>query len=160
MAYNDYIMALITFKGISQNSSISKSLTDEEFESIAREYYTKPDFDLVEKQLKSIASGKTKMNVVYDFYFKEVMSKCVGTRASWSIWDGIHNKEIMEYFAGKVADNKKVFPDSMSLAKKIETAFRLCGIRYCVKLPNFPLKMASEIVKKYNVNGNYYDYSC
>ena len=70
MAYNDYIMALITFKGISQNSSISKSLTDEEFESIAREYYTKPDFDLVEKQLKSIASGKTKMNVIYDFYFK------------------------------------------------------------------------------------------
>ena len=84
----------------------------------------------------------------------------MGTRASWSIWDGIHNREIMEYFAGKVDSNKKVFPDTQSLAKKIETAFRLCGIRYCVKLPNFPLKTASEIVAKYNVNGNYYDYSC
>jgi hypothetical protein len=153
-------MAKITFKGITQNSSISKTLTDEEFASIKEEYYKKPDFELVKSQLKSIFNGGVKMNHIYDYYFKEVMSKCVGTRASWSIWDGIHNREIMEYFAGKVDSNKKVFPDSMSLAKKIETAFRLCGIRYCVKLPNFPLKVASEIIKKYNVNGNYYDYSC
>lgn len=151
---------LIDFKGIRQNSSISKPLTDEEFESIAREYYEKPDFALVERQLRSIHQGKTRMNYVYDWYFKEVMSKCVGTRASWSIWDGIHNRQIMEYFAGKVDANKTVFPDTMTLAEKIEVAFRLCGIRYCVKLPNFPLKVASGIVKKYNVNGNYYDYSC
>jgi hypothetical protein len=38
-------MALITFKGISQNSSISKPLTDEEFESIGREYYAEPTDD-------------------------------------------------------------------------------------------------------------------
>ena len=153
-------MSKITFKGITQNSSISKHITDEEFASIEKEYYKKPDFELVKSQLKSIFNGGVKMNHIYDYYFKEVMSKCVGTRASWSICDGIHNREIMEYFAGKVDSNKKVFPDSMSLAKKIETAFRLCGIRYCVKLPNFPLKVASEIIKKYNVNGNYYDYSC
>lgn len=153
-------MAKITFKGITQNSSISKSLTDKEFASIKKEYYKKPDFELVKSQLKSIFNGGVKMNYIYDYYFKEIMSKCIGTRASWSIWDGIHNREIMEYFAGKVDSNKKVFPDSMSLAKKIETAFRLCGIRYCVKLPNFPLKVASEIIKKYNINGNYYDYSC
>lgn len=153
-------MSKITFKGITQNSSISKHITDEEFASIEKEYYKKPDFELVKSQLKSIFNGGVKMNHIYDYYFKEVMSKCVGTRASWSIWDGIHNREIMEYFAGKVDSNKKVFPDSMSLAKKIETAFRLCGIRYCVKLPNFPLKVASETIKKYNVNGNYYDYSC
>ena len=48
----------------------------------------------------------------------------------------------------------------MTLTKKIATAFRLCGIRYCVKVPNFPLKVAAETVAKWNVNGNYYDYSC
>ena len=153
-------MASITFKGITQNSSISKPLSDEEFESIAREYYAKPDIELVRGQMKSLHSGGVRMNLVYDYYFKEVMSKAIGTRASWSIWDGIHNREIMEYFNGKVSENKKVFPDSDSLAHKIETAFRLCGIRYCVKLPNFPLKVATETISKYNVNGNYYDYSC
>ena len=153
-------MATITFKGITQNSSISKSLTDEEFASIAEEYYTKPDKALVDAQLQSIAKGGAKMNYVQDYYLKEVMSKCVGTRASWSIWDGIRNREIMEYFNGKVASNKKVFPDKMTLAQKIATAFRLCGIRYCVKVPNFPLKAASHIIAKYNVNDRYYDYSC
>ena len=153
-------MALITFKGISQNSSISKPLTDEEFLSIGQEYFKKPDKALVDAQLQSIANGGVRMNHVQDYYLKEVMSKAVGTRASWSIWDGIRNREIMEYFAGKVANNKKVFPDTMSLAEKIATAFRLCGIRYCVKVPNFPIKVASHIISKYNVNGNYYDYSC
>lgn len=153
-------MALITFKGISQNSSISKPLTDDEFLSIGQEYFQKPDKALVEKQLRSIAEGGVKMNYVQDYYLKEVMSKAVGTRASWSIWDGIRNREIMEYFNGKVANNKKVFPDSMTLAQKIATAFRLCGIRYCVKVPNFPIKVASHIITKYNVNDRYYDYSC
>lgn len=153
-------MALIDFKGIKQNSSIEKKITDEEFASIAEEYYAKPDMVLVESQLRSIHSGKTTMNHVYDYYIKEVMSKSIGTRASWSIYDGIHNRQIMEYFAGKVDANKKVFPDTVSLAKKIETAFRLCGIRYCVKLPNFPLKHVKSILQKYNVNENYYDFSC
>lgn len=153
-------MSAITFKGITQNSSISKPLTDEEFASIERDYYTKPDKMLVERQMQTIAQGGTKMNYVQDYYLKEVMSKAIGTRASWSIWDGIRNREIMEYFNGKIQNNKKVFPDKMTLAQKIATAFRLCGIRYCVKVPNFPLKVASETVSKWNVNGNYYDYSC
>lgn len=153
-------MALITFKGISQNSSISKPLTDEEFQSIEREYFRKPDKALVDAQLQSIANGGVRMNHIQDYYLKEVMSKAVGTRASWSIWDGIRNREIMEYFNGKVANNKKVFPDTMTLPEKIATAFRLCGIRYCVKVPNFPIKVASHIIAKYNVNDRYYDYSC
>ena len=44
-------MAKITYKGITQNSSIEKKLTDEEFKQIAIDYYRKPDFSLVEKQL-------------------------------------------------------------------------------------------------------------
>lgn len=153
-------MATITFKGITQNSSISRALTTQEFLSIKQDYYKKPDIGLVIDQFVAISKGGSRMNHVQDYYLKEVMSKAIGTRASWSIWDGIRNKEIMEYFAGKVNDNKNVYPDTMTLAEKIATAFRLCGIRYCVKVPNFPMKVASKIISKYNVNGNYYDYSC
>ena len=153
-------MALIDFKGIKQNSSIEKHLSDEEFLSISEEYYRKPPLEDVKKQLRKIAEGGTRINLVYDYFIKEVMSKSIGTRASWSIWDGLHNRQIMEYFAGKVDKNKKVFPDTMSLAEKIETAFRLCGIRYCVKLPNYPIKSVDAILNKYNVNGNWYDFSC
>ena len=153
-------MALIDYKGIQQNSSIEKPLTDEEFLSLSVDYYRKPDIELVKRKLKTIANGGTRMNHVYDYFIKEVMSKSIGTRASWSIYDGLHNRQIMEYFNGKVDKNKKVFPDTMSLIEKIETAFRICGIRYCVKLPNYPLKSVYAILDKYNVNGNWYDFSC
>ena len=70
-------MAKITYKGIAQNSSIEKKLSDEEFKQIAIDYYRKPDFSVVKKQLKSIANGGTRMNMVYEYYLKEVMSKAI-----------------------------------------------------------------------------------
>ena len=82
-------MAKIIYKGITQNSSIEKKLTDEEFKRIDIDYYKKPDFSLVEKQLKSITNGGTRMNMIYEYYLKEVMSKVIGAGASWSIYDGL-----------------------------------------------------------------------
>lgn len=158
---NDRIkMALITYKGIKQNSSIERTLTDEEFKQIAEEYYKKPDFSEVQEQLMKVAAGGTTINKIVRYYLREVMSKAIGPGASWSIYDGLHYKPIMEYFAGKVDVNDKVFPKSLSLAKNIETAFRLCGIRYCVNLPNYPISSVDYILKKYNTNGKYYDFSC
>lgn len=153
-------MAKITYKGITQNSSIEKKLSDEEFRQIAIDYYKKPDFSLVEKQLKSIANGGTRMNMIYEYYLKEIMSKAIGAGASWSIYDGLQSKEVMEYFAGKCERSPKFYPPENKLADNIATAFRLCGIRYCVKLPNYPMSSANLILQKYNVNNNYYDYSC
>lgn len=48
----------------------------------------------------------------------------------------------------------------MSLAKKVETCFRLCGFKTASKPSNFPIKVVDMILRQYNVNGNYYDYSC
>ena len=48
----------------------------------------------------------------------------------------------------------------MSLGKKIETAFRLCGFKTASKPSNFPLKTVDQILAEYNVNDNYYDFSC
>lgn len=70
-------MAKIAYKGITQNSSIEKKLTDEKFKRIAIDYYRKPDFSLVKKQLKSITNGGTCMNMIYEYYLKEVMSKAI-----------------------------------------------------------------------------------
>lgn len=153
-------MAKITYKGITQNSSIEKKLSDEEFRQIAIDYYRKPDFSLVENQLKSIANGGTRMNMIYEYYLKEVMSKAIGAGASWSIYDGLQSKEVMEYFAGKCERSHKFYPPEKSLVENIATAFRLCGIRYCVKLPNYPISSVDSILKKYNTNNNYYDFSC
>lgn len=42
-------MAKITYKGITQNSSIEHKLTDKEFKQIAIDFYKKPDFIEVKK---------------------------------------------------------------------------------------------------------------
>ena len=153
-------MSKIAYKGITQNSSIEKKLSDEEFKQIAIDYYRKPDFSVVKKQLKSIANGGTRMNMIYEYYLKEVMSKAIGAGASWSIYDGLQSKEVMEYFAGKCERSPKFYPPENSLAENFAIAFRLCGIRYCVKLPNYPMSSVDSILKKYNINNNYYDFSC
>ena len=79
---------------------------------------------------------------------------------NWTIEEALNYKPLMEFFAGKCAENKKVFPDNKSLEQNIETAFRLCGFKTASKPSNFPFKTADEILQQYNVNGNYYDFSC
>lgn len=100
------------------------------------------------------------MNHISNYFLKEVISKAIGAGASWSIDDGIRNREVMEYFAGEIDVNDKVFPKSKPFVENLETAFRLCGIRYCVKLPNYPMRNVDFLLRKYNLNNRYYDYSC
>ena len=45
---------------------------------------------------------------------------------NWTIEEALNYKPLIEFFAGKCDSNKKVYPDTLSLGKKIETAFRLC----------------------------------
>lgn len=79
---------------------------------------------------------------------------------NWTIEEALNYKPLVEFYAGKADKNKKVFPDSMPLSKKVETCFRLCGFKTASKPSNFPIKTVDEILQQYNVNGKYYDYAC
>lgn len=150
----------IVYDGKTYNTTIHKDLTDEEFASIKRGYYTKPDFEDVKKQFLKIDNDGVKTNYITNYYFKELIAKVKIHYNNWTIEQALNYKPIMEFFAGKVDVNKKVFPDTMPLYKKIETAFRLCGFKVASKPSVFPYKTANEIIQKYNVNNNYYDFSC
>lgn len=150
----------IHYLGKTYNTTIHKDLTDEEYEQVVREYYTKPDFDLVKKQFKTIANGGTKVNHITNYYVKDLMAKVKVHYNNWTIEEALAYKPLIEFFAGKAENNKKVFPDSYSLCKKIETAFRLCGFKTASKPSNFPMKAADGILEAYNVNDRYFDFSC
>lgn len=157
---NDKQLYPIEYLGKTYNTTIHKDLTDEEFEEVRKEYYQKPDFQDVIKQFKTIDKGGVKSNHITNYYVKDLMAKVKVHFNNWTIEEALNHKPLIEFFAGKVNDNKKVYPDTMSLCKKIETAFRLCGFKTASKPSNFPLKTVDEILKNYNVNGNYYDFSC
>lgn len=115
---------------------------------------------MVKKQFKTIAKGGTKVNHITNYYVKDLMAKVKVHYNNWTIEEALQYKPLIEFFAGKVANNKKVFPDSYSLCKKIETAFRLCGFKTASKPSNFPMKAIDNLLDEYNINGKYFDFSC
>lgn len=50
----------INYLGKTYNTTIHKDLTDEEFEQVRKEYYTKPDFKEVQDQFLKLQSGGMK----------------------------------------------------------------------------------------------------
>ena len=151
----------ITYLGRKFVTSISKPLTDEEYKEAVDYIMQVPDFKDVEKELKALYNGKTKISNITGYYFLHLMYEARNGQDAWSIKEALSYKPIMEYFNGKCAVNEKVFPKSQPLGERFKTAFRLCGIRCARKLPQFPIKTIDELLSLYTKEGdNYYDFSC
>ena len=151
---------IIEYLGKTYKTDIHADLTDEQYEEIVRDYYTKPDFSLVEKQLKKLNNGGVMMNHVTNYYFKDLMAKVKMYYNNWSLEEVLQYKPLVEWYIGKTLDNDKVYPKDKSLCYNFETATRLCSFRVGGKVSQFPKKAADSILEAYNVNGVYYDYSC
>ena len=150
----------ISYKGKTLQTNLYKEITDKEYQDILNEYYEKPTIEDLKKQFISISKGGVKNNLITNYYVKDLMAKTQIYFNKWSIEDVLNYKPLVEFFMGKADSNKKVFPDTMSNCKKLETAFRLCGKGVASKPANFPIKTVDEILNNYNVNNNYYDFSC
>ena len=153
-------MTKIEYKGKTLETTLYKEISEIEYEEIKKEYYQKPNLENVKEQFLTLSNGGVKNNLVTNYYVKDLMAKTRIYFNKWSIEEVLEYKPLIEFFMGKSASNKKVYPDSMSLCEKLETAFRLCGKGVASKPANFPIKTVDEVLKRYNVNNNYYDFSC
>ena len=150
----------INYLGKTYNTTIHKDLTDDEYEAVVDGIRALPPLEEVEAQMKAFSEGGSRLDRIYAYFFKATAYKVRLIYNNWSIDEALEHKPLMEFFAGKVADNKKVYPDTMPLHKKIETAFRLCGFRTCSKPSNFPLKAIDDLLAAYcPEGGTYLDYS-
>lgn len=149
----------ITYKGITQNSSIDCVLTEEEVQQFKDLFYSKPSLEEVDKELKSIHKGSSQMSKIYYYYLNDIAAKCIGPGASWSIEEGLVYKPIVEYLVAKGRTSPKCFGD-LTTASQVRSIIRLGGLRYCTQLPRFPMKTVDMLLEKYNVNNTYYDFSC
>jgi len=137
-----------------------RELTDQEFVQLRNELYKKPEIAKVQKQFKDIAGGTVQNSFITDYYVKDLMYKTRVYYNKWSIEEALNCKELLGHFVAKTEKNKDVYPDSLTLAEKVETAFRLGGKGIATKPANFPIKTVDEILTRYNPNNNYYDFSC
>lgn len=153
-------MVTIEYKGQTVNSIYEYDMPDEQYQELVSEYYKKPPPDLVEKEMRTIHKGGVKNSYITNYYVKDLMAKTKIYYNKWTIEDVLSYKPLTECMFARTQINKKIYPDSLSDIKKLETAFRLGGKGYATKPANFPIKVVDYILGKYNVNNNYYDFSC
>ncbi len=150
----------IEHKGKVLETTRYENISNEQYKQIVEDYYRKPNIESVKNQFISIANGGTKNNEITNYYVKDLMAKTKIYYNKWSIEEVLENKDLVSFFVAKTLDNKKLFPDNDPLIKKIETAMRLGGKGVASKPANFPIKTVDEILNNYNINNNYYDFSC
>lgn len=151
---------IIKYKGEEIDTIYYKDMSDYEFEQLRNSYYQKPDMADVKKQFVTISKGGTKNNYITDYYVKDLMAKTKIYYNKWSIEDVFEYKPLLCRFNAQIDTNDKVFPTTNSKIKNIETAIRLGGKGICSKPANFPIKTVDEILERYNINDNWYDFSC
>lgn len=153
---------VISYKGQTMSTSYDyNELTDEEFEELRREYYTKPTMKQVEQEMKTIAfKDGVKNTHITNFYFRDLLDKTKTSRNKWCIEDVFNHKPLLSYFWARTKMNDKVFLEGESVRRKLDTAFRIGGMGIASRVSGFPIKVVDYILQKYNVNNNYYDYSC
>lgn len=153
-------MRLIEYKGETLETKFYKEMSDNKFNELKNQYYAKPDFENVKKQFIAISKGGIKNNEITNYYVKDLMAKTRIYYNKWSIEDVFDCKDLLCRFYAQIDTNEKVFPKNKSDIDNIETAIRLGGKGVASKPANFPIKTVDYILEKYNVNNNYYDFSC
>lgn len=151
---------IIEFKGEVLETKHFIDLSNEKYLELKEQYYQRPEFNEVIRQFKNIAKGGTKNDKITNYYVKDLMAKVKLYHSKWSIEDVWECKDLVARFYAQTFTNDKVFPKTTSDIKNIETAMRLGGKGVASKPTNFPIKTVDYILDNYNVNGNWYDFSC
>ena len=151
----------IEYKGKILDTKHYKEMDIELFEKLKKEYYKKPTIKEVRKEVMNICQrGNITIKNITDYYFKDLISKVKMYHSNWTIEDVFTYKPILEHFYGKINANEKVYPKDNNLLHNIKTAFRLGGKGVAAKPSNFKIESVISILKKYNINDNYFDSSC
>ena len=151
----------VEHKGKIANTNNYMNLTSDECEQIRTEYYKKPNIALVKRELHEIYTGRTTdIPLITKYYLKDLMAKVRIHHSKWSIEECLENDDIIRFLMGKTIGNKDIYSDRDDLITKFETVLRLGSKGITAKPSNFPIKECKRILKEYNVNDNYYDFSC
>jgi hypothetical protein len=150
---------VIKYKSREMLTTHFSDLSEEKRVELQGQYYKKPDLSLVLKELKGIHNGSNKQSNITKYFFKDLMAKVHLNGNPWTIEEVFESKDVLGILYSFISVNDKVFPPEIPEIKKIETALRI-GPSVAQKPSNYPMESVRFICNKYNINDNYYDYSC
>lgn len=151
---------VIEHKGKTLETSHFYPLTEQECEDIRQAYYKKPEISEVKNNFLAIEKGSVIASSIMNYYMKDLMAKVKLYSPRWSIEEVLECNDLIRYFWSRVIASEKVYPPEHGTIRNFETALRISGGGVAMKPSNFPMKTIDMILQKYNINGNYYDYSC
>jgi len=154
------VQHIIKYKGETLTTEAYAELSDDDFYRLQTEYYAKPDLDDVKNQMLSIWMGGTKNNLITNYYVKDLMIKTKIYYNKWTVEDVFSYKPLMEWAWGRILRNRKVFPETNSDIVNLEKLLQIGGKGVATKPTNFPLKTVDYVLQNYNINDNWYDFSC
>lgn len=154
-------MTLIEHKGLTADVMWWEEVTDEKLEELRNEYYQKPSKSEVKKELKTISRGGSLISKVNKYYFRDLQARVKKWNSKWAVADVFESNALMGIFLARIHNQNVYTKEDGPDIKKIETALRIGAKGIAAPITNFNIKNIDNLLlSKYNVNNNYYDYSC
>jgi hypothetical protein len=150
----------ITFLGKTLHTDHYYPLTKKDCQKLRNEYRKKPLLKQVEENFKDLHQKKNNLSYIIDYYLKDLIDKVKLHSAKWSIEEVLQCDDLIRYFYSRFKSNTKVYPEHFPDVKNFKTALRISGGSVTMKASNFPINTVDEIIEKYNINNNFYDFSC
>jgi len=152
---------IIEYKGKKLKTDRHLPMSDADFLKLKEEYYQKPTIDEVKAEIMKIMSGgNVTMPNIKSYFFKDLMSKVRVYSAKWTIEEAFEHKPILEVFNYSITQNEGIFNPELPKIRNILQAIQIGGAGVAKQPTNFDLGNTIDLIKKYNINGNYYDPSC
>ena len=151
---------IVEHLGRTYQSKFYKELDDDTYNKVKEDFYSLPSKQDVFNQLKQISLGGVKINYVNEYYFKDLMFKTQVYYNNWSIEELIQSKELLSICNGRIVSHPDFYPEGNGLYVNLRRFLQLGGKGIASEVYNFPLKVINTILETYNVNNNYYDFSC
>ena len=136
-----------------------ETISEEKINELRTLVYEEPDIYDVRKQIYSVLRGSTDISLILQKYINKLMYNAKRFDKQLSPNEYIANDDMIRKFFGHLKAKPK-FYSSDDLLSNFLLHLRLGGHRIVAKVGNYPIKSVKQILKKYNTNNNYYDYSC
>ena len=131
----------------------------EEIELVKKNIHYHFTLDDVREQLKDISNGKNIDKKILEYFLFDIMCKTKRDMCKWTVEEFMQNDDLISYMIYKFKTKPNLYKNDLSLGD-IRRFFNIGGLHLAVTPTKFKLKYARDILKKYNVNNVYYDFSC
>lgn len=149
----------ITYKDKSITTKFYYHLSDEKCDEIKQLYNKKPRIEHVYINLYRFSKGYDNISKVVDYYLKDLMHEVLIDGCKWTVKDVFEHNDLIRYYYAITQSNTNVYTDS-NIMKNLYTAIRTSGKGVAKQPTNYPIESVDYILRKYNINNNYYDFSC